>query len=110
MSGPDTRTWGDIPMGFSASSTDRSAQVIQIDKSSAMLGIVALVFACVALGAVLVAVLAMPQLTDAKIDARHAEIAANANAARQDARIALDKVEQTQVQLGAKGIVFPSTH
>lgn len=32
------------------------------------------------------------------------------NTAREHARVALDKVEQTQVQLGAKGLVQPSTH
>lgn len=61
------------------------------------------------LGLVLMALM-VPQLIDSRVNAAIAEVNATANTARQDARIALDKVEQTQVQLGAKGIVFPSTH
>lgn len=47
---------------------------------------------------------------DAKVSSGSAQNMAVANTAREHARIALDKVEQTQVQLGAKGLVVPSTH
>lgn len=46
----------------------------------------------------------------ASIAQQIADISATANTGRQDARIALDKVEQTQTQLGAKGLIQPSTH
>jgi len=45
------------------------------------------------------------QLAQVKSDAT-----AIANTGREHARIALDKVEQTQVQLGAKGLIKPETH
>lgn len=70
----------------------------------------ACIMAGLAIGLTVANMLMQSQITDAKLDARMAKFDAAANAAKQDARIALDKVEQTQVQLGAKGIVFPSTH
>ena len=36
MSGPNTVPMGDIPMGFNAQASDRSAQVIQIDNGRAI--------------------------------------------------------------------------
>jgi hypothetical protein len=45
MSGPDSIRWGDLPPGFNAEASDRSAQVIQIDngKSVAAIGICAVI-------------------------------------------------------------------
>jgi hypothetical protein len=79
--------------------------------------IIALIVGCLCLGFQL----SIPSLIDAKVNERMSELKADLAeksadtkasvlAARQDARIALDKVEQTQVQLGAKGLVSPSTH
>lgn len=47
---------------------------------------------------------------ETRLAEKSASVQAGVLSARQDARIALDKIEQTQVQLGAKGLVFPSTH
>ena len=91
------------------------------DHGSKVLAIVALVSACFALGAVSMYVVLAAQLIDAKIAKGNAEVTASvqqqiahaqetAQAAKEHARVALDKVEQTQVQLGAKGLVQPSTH
>jgi hypothetical protein len=93
-------------------------KVVFVESKFVML---ACVIAALALGLVIANMVQQPQITDAKIDARMAELRAEmadrnaeakaiATSGKQDARIALDKVEQTQVQLGAKGIVFPSTH
>ena len=52
------------------------------------------------------------QVADARIAMAQqvADAKASANTAREHARIALDKVEQTQTQLGAKGLIKPETH
>lgn len=61
------------------------------------------------------------QIVDAKIAAGNAKVSesvqqqiadakAVAHAADTNSRVALDKVEQTQVQLGAAGLIKPSTH
>lgn len=63
-----------------------------------------------AIGMIVVILAAAPAYIDAKVAAGVAPAMATANTAREHARVALDKVEQTQVQLGAKGLVQPSTH
>lgn len=94
-----------------------SAHASVQDRAGLYIGIVALILAALALGMELT----MSVVVDAKVKAGMAEVRgavaqdvadakASANTARQDARIALDKVEQTQTQLGAKGLVQPSTH
>lgn len=74
-----------------------------------------------AIGGVLLLAVLMPLLIDSKVAAgvaqaregmaqQAADAKATAQTAKEHARVALDKVEQTQVQLGAKGLVQPSTH
>lgn len=74
-----------------------------------------------AIGGVLLLALLMPYLIDSKVAAgvadaksamaqQAADAKATAQTAKEHARVALDKVEQTQVQLGANGLVQPSTH
>ncbi len=66
--------------------------------------------AFLAIGMIVVILTVAPAYIDAKIAAGVAPAMATAQAAKEHARVALDKVEQTQVQLGAKGIIQPSTH
>lgn len=65
--------------------------------------------------------LLMPEVIDSKVAAgvseakssmaqQAADAKATAQTAKEHARVALDKVEQTQVQLGANGLVQPSMH
>jgi len=103
---------------------DNAAPVQRVDHhdhGNKALAIVALVAACFALGMVSMYVITAAQLIDAKIAKGNAEVTASlqqqiahaqetAQAAKEHARVALDKVEQTQVQLGAKGLIQPSTH
>lgn len=88
---------------------------IKVDANA--LAIIALIVAAVAL----VYAVARDQTIDAKIQAGMADVRAGmqqqvadasavAHAADTNSRVALDKVEQTQVQLGAAGLVKPSTH
>lgn len=83
-----------------------SAHVVVHDKSGLYIAVLAIVLSCVNLG-----VLAMlPTIIDAKVQAGTARAEAIANSGREHARIALDKVEQTQIQLGAKGLIKVETH
>lgn len=74
------------------------------------LGIIALVFAAIALGAVFMKALQDPQIVDAKIQAGAADAKAEAHNARVDARVAIDEVERMRTQLAAKGINVPKEH
>lgn len=89
---------------------DNSPQAVVNDRTGLFIAIFALAMAGLALGISVTSFVIVPQMIDAKVAAGMAEAKATANAAREHARIALDKVEQTQVQLGAKGLVQPSTH
>jgi len=52
MSGPDTQSWGDVPMGFHAESKERSAQVIQVESSKLLLPVIFIaLIACLLSGA-----------------------------------------------------------
>lgn len=75
----------------------------------------------IAVGGMLINAITTPQMVDAKVSAgvaeaksamaqQAADAKATAQTAKEHARVALDKVEQTQVQLGANGLVQPSTH
>lgn len=91
------------------------------DHGSKALATLAVVLGSVALGGLAVSVplvlLLMGTMvreggaeTRATVQEQVAESRAIAQAAKEHARVALDKIEQTQVQLGAKGLVQPSTH
>lgn len=93
------------------------AHAVVNDRSGFWVSIIALVLAAFSAGIAIM----QPSITEAKIDAGKAELRAEfaqqiadvqalANTSNQHARVALDKVEQTQVQLGAKGFIVPSTH
>jgi hypothetical protein len=79
---------------------------ILLQLSEKALPIIALVLASVAIGVLIL----MPAYIDARVQAGVAKAEATAQTAKEHARVALDKVEQTQVQLGAKGVIQPSTH
>lgn len=83
-----------------------SAHVEVHDKAGLYVAVIAAVLTGVAIGALMM----VPALIDSKVAAGVAKAEATAQAAKEHARVALDKVEQTQVQLGAKGLVQPSTH
>ncbi len=95
-----------------------------------------LMLACIvsalALGLVIANMVQQPQITDAKIDARMAELKADlaqqvadaktamaqqiadakasANAGREHARVALSEVERANAELAAKGLIRKSEH
>lgn len=80
-----------------------------------------LIFGVLSLGMIVTTLVAAPAYIDAKIKAGIAEAKAElaqpvadakaaANTAREHARVALDKVEQTQTQLGARGLIKVDTH
>lgn len=83
-----------------------SAHVVVHDKSGLYVSIAAIILACVNLGVLIM----MPTIIDAKVQAGVARAEMTANAGREHARIALDKVEQAQVQLGAKGLIRIEQH
>lgn len=83
-----------------------SAHVVVHDKSGLYVSVAAIVLACVNLGVLLT----IPTIIDAKVQAGVAKAEMVANAGREHARIALDKVEQTQVQLGSKGLIDIEQH
>lgn len=74
------------------------------------LAIVAIIFASLALGAVVMQSINSPQILDAKIQAGIAKSEAEAAAARVNARVALDEVERMRTQLAAKGITIEKSH
>lgn len=80
------------------------------DHGNKTLAIIALVAACIALGAVAVYVILAAQLIDAKIQSGGADARAEAHVARVDARVAIDEVERIRTQLAAKGINLPKEH
>lgn len=83
-----------------------SAHAVVHDKSGLYVAVLSAVLAGIAIGILIT----VPSLIDSKVAAGVAKAEATAQAAKEHARVALDKVEQTQVQLGAKGLVDPSTH
>ncbi len=85
------------------------------------LAIVALVFAALALGAVVMKSIEDPQIIDSKIAASaaqiHAAVAgpiadaqATAQAGKEHARIALDEVQRSNAQLEARGLLKHQAH
>lgn len=115
-SDPLMRQWANLK------TDNQSASVFQVDlgKSVPWIAFSWFLSGGAIIGLILMALL-MPQIirsevgkgvAEAKADMAQqiADVKASVNTARQDSRIALDKIEQTQVQLGAKGLVQPSTH
>lgn len=74
------------------------------------LGIVALIFAALALGAVIMQAIKDPQILDAKIQAGIAGANATSHAADTNARVALDKVEDVRTSLKAANIKIADGH
>lgn len=74
------------------------------DSGSKTLAIIALVAACIALGAVCMYVILAGQIIESKIQAGAAKSEAVANQARVDARVSLDEVQRMRSRLEAKGI------
>jgi hypothetical protein len=74
------------------------------DHGSKTLAIIALISSCVALGAVSMYVILQAQIIDSKIAAGAAKAEATSWAAKTDARVALDKVEDVRTKLAEKGI------
>lgn len=120
---PDLRNdWGLPPVEVTAK--ERAYQTTHVDQSvNKALPYVAfswLLSGGALLGLILMALL-IPQLIDSKVAAgvadaktamaqQAADAKATAQTAKEHARVALDKIEQTQVQLGANGLIKPSTH
>lgn len=80
------------------------------DRTALYVSIFSMVLSALCLGLFLMQTFLMPQIIDSKVAAGVARAEAIAHTADTNARVALDKVEQTQVQLGAAGLVKPSTH
>jgi hypothetical protein len=78
-----------------------------VDHGSKSLAVVALVAACLALGAVSMYVILAAQIVDAKIQAGSAKAETLANESRVNARVSLDEVERIRLQLASKGIYIP---
>ena len=90
---------------------DNKAPIQQVhDHGSKAHALAALIIGSVSFGGLLLAIPLLILLMDAKVTAGAAKAEATAQTAKEHARVALDKIEQTQVQLGAKGLVQPSTH
>lgn len=77
------------------------------DSGSKTLAIVALVAACIALGAVSMYVILEAQLIDAKIQAGAAQAEATAKEARTTAKVTEDKLYELRDHLNAKGMNIP---
>lgn len=125
LSDDDSRNeWG-LPL-IEVTAQPLAAQHTQIDasnrKNDALPWVaISWLLSGIAIGGMLLMAITNPQMVDAKVAAgvaeakeamadKAAEAKAIAQAGKEHARVALDKVEQTQVQLGAKGLVQPSTH
>lgn len=76
------------------------------DNGSKVTAYIALIMTGVTLGMFIMYVLLTPQILDAKIAAGAADAKAEANAAKVNARVALEKVESIKNQLATKGIVI----
>lgn len=77
------------------------------DHGSNVLAIVALVAACLALGAVSMYVILQAQIIDAKIQAGSAQAEATAREARTTAKVTDDKLVELRDALNAKGMNLP---
>ena len=82
-------------------------QLMRLSISDRTLSVVAIIFACLALGAIVMHAILYPQIVDAKIAAGVAQAQATAEAGREHARVALDKVEDFRTKLAEKGIKIP---
>lgn len=97
--------------GTLALHTERGGATANVsDHGSKSTATIALILSSLSLGILLAVIPLGVMLMDAKVTAGTAKAEATAQTAKEHARVALDKVEQTQVQLGAKGLVQPSTH
>lgn len=76
------------------------------DSGSKVTAYIALIMTGITLGMFMMYALLTPQILDAKIAAGAADARAEANAAKVNARVALDKVESMRVQLAAKNMVI----
>ena len=79
-------------------------QSLKLTISDRTLSVVAIIFACLALGAIVMHAILYPQIVDAKIAAGVARAEATAHSAETHARVALDKVEDFRAKLAEKGI------
>lgn len=77
------------------------------DHGGKILGLIALVAACIALGAVSMYVILESQLIDAKIKAGVAAAEQNAREARTTAKVTDDKLSELRDKLNAKGMNIP---
>jgi hypothetical protein len=71
------------------------------------LSVVAIIFSCLALGAIVMHAILYPQIIDAKIQAGIAKAEATSHAADTNARVALDEVERMREALGRQHINIP---
>jgi hypothetical protein len=87
-----------------------SGHIQAVTISDRTLSVVAIIFACLALGAVVMHAILYPQIVDAKIAAGVARAEVIANQARVDARYATAEIESLRTQLAGKGITIPKEH
>lgn len=85
-------------------------QQVRLSISDRTLSVVAIIFACLALGAIVMHAILYPQIIDAKIAAGGAVAAERARLAETHALVANDEVERMRTSLAAKGIIIPKGH
>jgi hypothetical protein len=82
-------------------------QLLKLTISDRTLSVVAIIFACLALGAIVMHAILYPQIVDAKIQAGAAAADATAREARTTAKVTDDKLTELRDHLNSKGMNIP---
>lgn len=78
--------------------------LVQIDKSSAVLGVLAVIFSAVALGGVLIIAILMPEMVRSRAESAAAKAEVSAGIAQTNSLVALDYINNARLELAKKGI------
>lgn len=82
-------------------------QLMRLTISDRTLSVVAIIFSCLALGAIIMHAILYPQIVDAKIEAGRAQAESTAKEARTTAKVTDDKLSELRDALNAKGMNLP---
>jgi len=86
--------------------TTHAPSVVQIDKSSMSLCVVAIVLGSMALGGVIVGAVMLPDVVQSRAQSSAAAANENARIAEREARIAIDQTDALRMDLAKHGIVL----
>lgn len=89
---------------------DNSPQAVVNDRTGLFISILALVVAAFGCGMAVTLFVIVPGMIDAKVQAGVASANADMAAAKQNARLALDRVDKTMARLEAKGLIKLENH